>query len=96
MGEAHLERLGNPFPNPDEFFDRAFASSLMDRAIELLQGTYQAQNKSEVFDVIKPSLLGSTSPGEFSCWADQLNTNETAIRVAVHRLRKRFRSRKIG
>jgi len=90
-GESYLDRLGCDHDTPDRFFDRAFAATLMDRAINQLRDHYLSQEKVRVFDVLKPSLLGATQLGELSDWASQLDTSQATVRVAVHRLRKRFR-----
>jgi len=90
-GEDYFDRLSSETISPDDFFDRVFAASLMDQAVRRLRDDYFSQEKGHVFEVLKTSLLGPAAPGELTVWADRLNTSEATLRVAVHRLRKRFR-----
>ena len=43
------------------------------------------------FDRLKPLLLGEAERGQISMAAEQMGLSEGALRVAVHRLRKRYR-----
>ena len=90
-GEEYLSRLGIDNVSPDRFFDRAFAVNLMDQAIKRLRDDYESQQKVHIFDILKPSLLGDSIAGEIAAWAEQLGASQGTVRVAIHRLRKRFR-----
>ncbi len=78
-------------PTPDAVFDRQWALTLVERAIGALSAEFAAAEKFDQFDTLKPWLLGDL---EFISQADagrQLGMTEGAIKVAIHRLRKRFR-----
>ncbi len=79
-------------PSPDRAFDREWALALLARVIERLQGECAAAGKTELFDQLKVFLAagkGESAPAEV---ARTLHMEEGAVRVAVHRLRKRYRA----
>ena len=76
---------------PDAQFDRAWAWALLERSLAALQQEMVAAEKGEVFEALKPWLAGTSQQGQQLPVAKQLGISETAVRVLVHRLRKRFR-----
>lgn len=69
-------------------FDRDWAFELIARALQQLEDEYQS--KSKVFEVLRPWLDGNETIPQ-SIAARELNLSETAVKVAIHRLRVRFR-----
>ncbi|MBX3746663.1 MAG: sigma-70 family RNA polymerase sigma factor [Verrucomicrobiae bacterium] len=80
-------------PPPDAMFDRAWATSLVNRAVEGLAIEMARGGRAEVFAVLKPWLLGEVDDRTQGEAATRLGWTENAVRVAVHRLRRRFRER---
>lgn len=88
--------LGSPLVDPtalgpDRMFDRKWAFTLLDRALAALAEEHQAAGKSDQFEVLKVWLTGdleNTSRVEAAC---RLELTEGAVKVAIHRLRRRFR-----
>lgn len=78
-------------PASDTFFDRAWARAVVDRALSTLAGEAQAAGKRDQFDQLKPWLLGEVEGFSQAEMARQLDMSEGAVKVAIHRLRKRFR-----
>lgn len=78
-------------PPPDSHFDRAWAIALVNRAIDALAREWDADGRREQFDVLKPWLLGEIHGATQAAAAARLGWTENAVRVAVHRLRRRFR-----
>ena len=76
---------------PDSYFDREWAMAVMDRAVSAAQQEFIAQGKAEEFDVLKPWLVGEAQALSQADAAAELGLSEGAVKVAVHRLRKRFR-----
>lgn len=72
-----------------ELFDREWAVALMNRAIAVLADE-QSKDRPEQFEALRPWLMGDeiTTHSETAC---ALGMSEGAVKVAVHRLRKRFR-----
>ena len=78
-------------PSPDQAFDREWAVALLAKVIERLQAECVADGKAKVFEQLKVFLAagkGESAPSEV---AKALGMEEGAVRVAVHRLRKRYR-----
>ena len=78
-------------PSPDQAFDREWALALLAKVIERLQAECAAEGKAELFEQLKVFLAagqGEAAPGAV---AKSLGMEEGAVRVAVHRLRKRYR-----
>jgi RNA polymerase sigma-70 factor (ECF subfamily) len=78
-------------PSPDLVFDRKWALTLLDRALTVLAQEHKAAGKSGQFEALKPWLTGDTENISQAEAARQLDLNEGAVKVAIHRLRRRFR-----
>lgn len=77
---------------PDDMvFDRAWALAVMDRALESLAAEFASEGKADQFAALKPWLAGDAETLRQSEAAAQLGLSESAVKVAIHRLRKRFR-----
>jgi len=76
---------------PDDMFEREWALTLLDLTVARLQNEFAAANKAGEFDVLKGCLTAERGAIAYADVAVQLGVNEGAARVAVHRLRKRFR-----
>ena len=76
---------------PDAVFDREWALAIIDRAVTALGVESAASGSSAVFEALKPCLSTSTTTPLHAETAEGLGMSEGALRVALHRLRKRFR-----
>jgi len=76
---------------PDQLFDRHWALAILDQSLSSLEVEMGEQGKEKVFNVLKPWLNGQADHGETIAAAQALGTTETAVRVLLHRLKKRFR-----
>jgi RNA polymerase sigma factor (sigma-70 family) len=76
---------------PDMVFDRHWALTLIERALNGLAGEFKAAGKAAHFEALKPWLLGEVPSLSQADAARELGWSEGAVKVAVHRLRKRFR-----
>jgi len=75
----------------DRIFERRWAMLLLDRAVERLRTEHQAAGKLAQFEALKASLAGARESQPYSELAAQLGQSEGAVKVAVHRLRQRYR-----
>jgi RNA polymerase sigma factor (sigma-70 family) len=75
----------------DRMFDRAWALAVMDRALASVAAELAADGKADQFTILKPWLAGDAETLPQSEAAARLGVSETAVKVAIHRLRKRFR-----
>lgn len=78
-------------PAPDADFDRQWALTVMARGLEVLQQEFQRDAKADQFETLKPWLMGEAVALSQADAARLLGLTEGAVKVAVHRLRKRFR-----
>ena len=78
-------------PSPDLEFDRKWAFTVLDRALAALAAEHQAAGKADQFETLKPWLTGDTENISQADAARRLGLNEGAVKVAIHRLRRRFR-----
>ena len=76
---------------PDVGFDREWALTVMGRALATVEKEMADTAKREQFDALKPWLVGDGSALSQAETARNLGISEGALKVAVHRLRKRFR-----
>jgi len=75
---------------PETIFIRQWAVALLERVLTRLADEYGRNGKGAVFEHLKPAL---TAPGvvPYRQIASVLNVTEGSVRVAVHRLRRRYR-----
>jgi len=78
------------FP-PDSFFDRQWALVIVEQAMSILQAESQNRGANEQFEVLQRWLIPSDDVAMASRAARSLNMTDGAFKVAVHRIRKRFR-----
>jgi len=78
-------------PSPDKAFDREWALALLAKVIERLQKECEAEGKGKVFEQLKTFLMAGKGESAQSEVAKVLDMEEGAVRVAIHRLRKRYR-----
>jgi RNA polymerase sigma-70 factor (ECF subfamily) len=78
-------------PSPDREFDRKWALTVLDRALAALDAEHRVAGKADQFDTLKPWLTGDAEDLSQADAARQLGLNESAVKVAIHRLRRRFR-----
>jgi RNA polymerase sigma-70 factor (ECF subfamily) len=76
---------------PDAYFDRQWALHVMDRALTTLQNEFETQGKTNQFNLLKPWLAGNAIDLSQADTAARLGWTESALKVAIHRVRKRFR-----
>ena len=76
---------------PDTFFDRQWALAVIDRAMTLVEQEFVAYGKADQFSTLKLWLMGEDPSYSQRDAARQLGLSEGAVKVAIHRLRKRFR-----
>jgi RNA polymerase sigma-70 factor (ECF subfamily) len=75
---------------PEEMFEKRAALSLLDRALALLGAEYEVRGNSRQFEILAPLLTGD-SEDLYEKAADDLGMSRGAVRVALHRMRGRFR-----
>jgi RNA polymerase sigma factor (sigma-70 family) len=88
--EVHVAELSNHI-TPEELFDRRWAETLLNQAIDRLKAEYERRGNGLLFASIsdfEPNKHGAKSHAEVGI---ELGMSETAVKSAVHRLRARHR-----
>ena len=75
---------------PDRLYERRWALTVVDRGLGRLRRECEAAGKGARFDQLKGFLTGDRGRGNVSEVAQRLEMSDGAVRVAVHRLRRRF------
>jgi len=78
-------------PSPDRVFDREWALALLGKVIERLQSECAAEGRAALFEQLKNFLTTERRETAAREAAESLGLEESTVRVAVHRLRKRYR-----
>jgi len=89
-GEDRYQREPAHDETPESIFERRWALALIDRVVERLRSEFVQHCRPEHFERLKVLLLGQ-SDAPYSALAREINTSEGALKVAIHRLRKRYR-----
>ncbi|MGL6196303.1 MAG: hypothetical protein ACRC2T_15915, partial [Thermoguttaceae bacterium] len=87
----HDMLLGNDFP-PDEFFDKKWGLAIIDAVMYELEKDAEKHGQIKLFEQLKPFLTANSSPVSESS-SNNGNALEPSVRVAISRLRKRFRAK---
>lgn len=77
--------------SPDKLYDRAWATVLLEQVIVRLRDEHGSEGKRDLYEKLKPYLMVGKSEIPYARVATDLKISEGAVRVAVHRLRKRYR-----
>lgn len=89
-GEDRYQREPAHGETPERIFERRWALSLLDRVVEKLRDEFVQNGRPEHFERLKVFLLGRPD-APYAALAREMNTSEGALKVAIHRLRKRYR-----
>jgi RNA polymerase sigma factor (sigma-70 family) len=77
--------------SPDKLYDRAWAVTMLERVITRLRDESGADGKARVYEQLKSYLMAGKSDIPYAQAASALDMTEGAVRVAIHRLRRRYR-----
>ena len=89
--EAHYEAEPAVQTTPELIFERRWAVTLLDRVLDRLRREFVASEKSGLFDELKAFLPASEEEDlSYGAVAARTGLKEGTVRVAVHRLRRRY------
>ncbi len=77
--------------SPEKLLERQWALALLDQVLDRLQAEFVTDGKAEQFDHLKPFLTEGKGTTSYAAVATKLGTTDGAVKVAVHRLRRRYR-----
>ena len=89
-GEERYQHEPAHEETPERIFERRWALCVLDRVVETLRTEFVQHGRPEHFERLKIFLL-SRSDAPYAALAGEMNITEGALKVAIHRLRKRYR-----
>ena len=72
-------------------FERRWALTLLERILDRLGDEYAAAGKADRFEQLKGVLTGDAALSAYAVIGNHLDLSEGAVKVAAHRLRRRYR-----
>lgn len=84
----HLEPASDL--TPEKMFEKQWALSLLEQVLSRLHAELAADGKSALFEALKDTLTGVRSI-TYAAIGVELNMTEGAVKVAAHRMRRRYR-----
>ena len=77
--------------SPERLYDQKWAASLLDQVMRALRLEYQTLGKGPLFDSLRSVIWGGRQETGYEALARTAGISEGAFKVAVHRLRARFK-----
>lgn len=77
--------------DPERLYDRAWAMQLLESVRQKLRASFAKNKRLNEYDALEPHLGWDDAPAPYAELSERLGSNEGAVRVLVHRLRKKFR-----
>ncbi len=78
---------------PEKLYERQWALTVLEQVLARLREEYVAGEKSELFDGLEKLSMGGETAETYAQAGAKLKMSENAVKVACHRLRRRFRQR---
>jgi RNA polymerase sigma factor (sigma-70 family) len=75
----------------EKIFERRWALTLLEQVLGRLRAEYVREERENLFEQLKPTLTEASRTVGYAEIATRLGTTEGAVKVAVHRLRQRYR-----
>jgi RNA polymerase sigma-70 factor (ECF subfamily) len=76
---------------PERIYEKQWAMALLDHVLTRLRSEFAETGKEAQFERVKSLLTGDDDHIPYSLLATELATTEGALKVAIHRMRRRFR-----
>jgi len=76
---------------PEQVFEKQWALALLESVLNRLREDYARDGKGALFHTLEPCLIGSRETQPYAALAAGLGTTEGAVKMAVCRLRERYR-----
>ena len=89
--ETHCAQPVAPGDTPDRAFDRQWALALLDVVLGRLRREYRDAGREDLFLGLKDTLTGGRAEIPYRDLGASLGMSEAAVKVAAHRLRRRYR-----
>ena len=91
VAEERLSREPADALTPEKLFERKWAMTLLESVVQKLQREYDSAGKAALFRALKFGVGGEPADKSYAELSSQLGLSEPTLRVAIHRLRRRYR-----
>lgn len=76
---------------PERLFERRWAMTLLEQVLARVRADYKAAGTMALFDELKDYIWGEQNTTSYAGMGTRLGMSEGAVKVAAHRLRRRYR-----
>jgi RNA polymerase sigma factor (sigma-70 family) len=94
--EIHYSQEPANTSTPEQVFEKQWALALLESVLNQLREEYAQAGRAVLFDTLKPCLIGGRESQPYAELAAGLGMTEGSVKVAVCRLRERYRERLKG
>jgi RNA polymerase sigma-70 factor (ECF subfamily) len=92
VAEAAHAEISDDTLSPEKLFDQRWAITVLEEVHHRLRQEHERDGRQAQFEALRFSLMGERSAVPYAELAGKLGTSEGAVKVAVHRLRQRYRT----
>jgi RNA polymerase sigma-70 factor (ECF subfamily) len=78
-------------PDPEKVYQKRWAATLLEQVLSRLREECAAGGKGDLFEAVKVLVWGEKAPVSQAKLAAEFGLSEEGLKVAVHRLRRRYR-----
>lgn len=89
-GEPRQDLHPPDLMTPERAYERSWALALLERVMLRLHGEYEQADRLALYVAIQPHLAGGAGRPGYAKLGESIGMSESAITVAVHRMRKRY------
>jgi RNA polymerase sigma-70 factor (ECF subfamily) len=90
--ETRFSREPADTRTPEQVYEKQWALTLLESVLNRLRADYARDGKGALFHALEPCLIGTRETQPYAALAVELGLTEGAARVAVCRLRERYRA----
>ena len=90
--ERYVAEPADP-STPDRLYERRWAMELLARVLRELRDEYEKTRRGDLFAELEPLIGGAAPAKPYAEIATRMGMTETAVKVAAHRLKRRYRDR---
>lgn len=91
LAESRFASEGSHNVPPDVLFDRHWAGTLLHRTLGQLEREYHTTGRARLFELLRSCLARDDSALPYGEIASRLSLTEAAVKMAVYRMRGRYR-----
>ncbi len=90
-GEARYAAEPADDRTPERVFERRWALTVLDRVLDALRTEFTTSGRGALFDALLPFVADASAQRPYREIGGEIGMTEGAVKVSVHRLRKRYR-----